>query len=469
MTLNIATISQHHTSSQKVKSSGRIATKKKAWIVRIAALSIVTYVIFFNLQNGLEMDDPLVVYSTLMPIHALLIMSVGWFFYKNPAKGKTGSELVSVIVPVYNQEAMVEIVVGAIYRSTYKNLEVIAVNDGSKDGTKEILDELKKKYPNLIVIHKNNEGKRKAVATGFNEAKGNFVVLIDSDSVIDKHAITEFMKTFNSNPQIGAVVGEAKVWNARKTWLTKCQDVWYDYAFNIHKTTESVFGSVMCCSGCLAGYRREAIANFIPYWVQAKIHNSDDRDLTSYAIATPWVKSELAPISKKLLESSAEYDDAEDRILTAQSLVEWKSEYVASAVVYTDVPEKIRGYLKQQTRWKKGYVRSNFFVSTFFWKKNPLMALIFYSEFMTTFTSPLIASIVLFYEPVILQHYWIPFVFVTGSLATGFFHGLDYKFRVPTTKNWLYKPFMNLIASFVLSWLIFPALWNYRKNQWLTR
>src|SRR5574338_795345 len=111
MTLHIATISQHHASSQKVKSSGRIATKKKAWIVRITALSIVTYVIFFNLQNGLEMDDPLVVYSTLMPIHALLIMLVGWFFYKNPAKGKVGSELVSVIVPVYNQEAMVEIVV----------------------------------------------------------------------------------------------------------------------------------------------------------------------------------------------------------------------------------------------------------------------------------------------------------------------------------------------------------------------
>ena len=469
MTSNITTLSQHQISSQKVKSGGRITTKKKAWIVRIAALSIVTYVIFFNLQNGFETDDPLVIYSTLMPIHALLIRSVGWFFYKNPAKGKAGSGLVSVIIPVYNQEAMVEIVVDAIYRSTYKHIEVIAVNDGSKDGTKEILDELKKKYPNLIVIHKNNEGKRKAVATGFNAAKGNFVVLIDSDSVIDKYAITEFMKAFNSNPQIGSVVGEAKVWNARKTWLSKCQDVWYDYAFNIHKTTESVFGSVMCCSGCLAGYRREAIANFIPYWVQAKIHNSDDRDLTSYAIATPWAKSELAPISKKLLESSAEYDDAEDRILTAQSLVEWKSEYVASAVVYTDVPEKIRGYLKQQTRWKKGYVRSNFFVSTFFWKKNPLMALIFYSEFMTTFTSPLIASIVLFYEPVILQHYWIPFVFVTGSLATGFAHGLDYKFRVPATKNWLYKPFMNLIASFVLSWLIFPALWNYRKNQWLTR
>lgn len=469
MTLNPPTTIQFKAATQKVAVNGRITTRKKAWIVRLTALTLISQVIFFNLQQGIELGDPLVIYSTLMPIHALIVMAIGWFFYRNPAKGKAGTDLVSVIIPVYNQKAMIEIVIDAIYQSTYSNIEIIAVNDGSTDGSKEILDQIQRKHPSLKVIHKKNEGKRKAVAEGFYSSNGRYVVLIDSDSVIDKHAITELMKAFNSNPKVGAVVGEAKVWNYRKCLLTKCQDVWYDYAFNIHKTTESVFGSVMCCSGCLASYRREAIENFIPYWVEAKIHNSDDRDLTSYAIAIPWAKKELAPISQKLLESSAQYDDAEDRILTAQAMVEWKSVYVATAVVYTDVPEKLRGYIKQQTRWKKGYVRSNFFVSSFFWKKNPLMAMIFYTEFMTTFTAPLIATIVLFYEPVILGRFWIPFVFIMGSLLTGLAQGLDYKFRVPKTKNWKYKPLMNLVASFVLSWLVFPALWNYRKNQWLTR
>ena len=164
-------------------------------------------------------------------------------------------------------------------------------------------------------------------------------ILIDSDSVVDKHAITEFMKTFDAHPKVGSVVGYAKVWNAKKNLLTKCQDAWYDYAFNIHKTTESRMGNVLCCSGCLAGYRREAIANFIPHWIKAKIQNSDDRDLTSYVIADKWAKSELAPIKNKLLAMGAEYDDAEDRILTAQSLVEWQSFYVSTAIVYTDVPE----------------------------------------------------------------------------------------------------------------------------------
>lgn len=459
----------HRKSRQRLSNDGKIMVSKKGWVVRIATLTGITLFMVYNLYQGSQLNDPLIVYSTLMPLHALEIFIVGWLFFRSPANGRVGNDLVSIIIPIYNQKSMIQTVIDSIYRSTYRNIEVIAVNDGSDDGTKEILDVLASKHPSLKVIHKNNEGKRKAVATGFFASKGNYIVLIDSDSVVDEHAITEFMKTFNANPTVGAVVGYAKVWNAGKSILTKCQDVWYDYAFNIHKTCESTFGSVLCCSGCLAGYRREAIANFIPYWIKAKIHNSDDRDLTSYAIATPWAKSELAPFPKKLMESMAQYDDAEDRGLTAQALVEWKSVYVPTAIVYTDVPDKLKGYLKQQKRWKKGYVRSNFFVSAFFWRKNPLMSLVFYTEFMTTFTAPLITLIVLVYEPFVLRQFWIPLVFLGGQLLIGLAAGLDYKFRDPTAKNWMYKPLMNLVASFVLSWLIFPALWNYRKNEWLTR
>lgn len=454
---------------QRVSNDGKIVVSKKAWAVRIAALASIAAIIANNLYQGILLDDPLVVYSTLMPLHALEVFLLGWFFYRSPAKGKVGNDLVSVIIPIYNQESMIETVIDAIYNSTYKNIEVIAVNDGSKDGTKQVLDNLAKKYPTLKAIHKRNEGKRKTVAAGFYASKGEFIVLIDSDSVVDKHAITEFMKTFDANSNVGAVVGYAKVWNASKNLLTKCQDVWYDYAFNIHKTCETTFGCVLCCSGCLAGYRREAIANYIPYWIQARIHNSDDRDLTSYAIATSWAKTHLAPLSQKLMQSMAQYDDAEDRGLTAQALVEWKSVYVPTAIVYTEVPDNLKGYIRQQKRWKKGYVRSNFFVSGFFWRKNPLMSLIFYTEFMTTFTAPLITLIVFFYEPFILQQFWVPLAFLIGQLLVGLAAGLDYKFRDPITKNWMYKPLMNLVASFVLSWLVFPALWSYRKNEWLTR
>jgi hyaluronan synthase len=455
--------------AQKVSPEGRIIVSKKGWCVRIATLAGMIGMALYNIYMGLALNDMLVVYATLVLIHSILILSVGWFFYRNPARGKAGIDLVSVIIPVYNQKGMIETVIDAIFRSTYQHIEVIAVNDGSKDGSRDVLNALAKKYPSLKVVHKKNEGKRKAVATGFYAAKGKYVILIDSDSVVDEDAITEFMKTFNSNPMIGAVVGQAKVWNANKNVLTKCQDAWYDYAFNIYKICESSFGNVTCCSGCLAGYKREAIADFIPYWAASKIQYSDDRALTNYAIGNAQFKKAFTPLVKRLAESTSKYDDSEDRLLTVQSLIEWKAVYVASAIVYTDVPEKLRGYFRQQQRWKKGYIRSNFFASVFFWRKNPLMSLIFYTDFMTTFTLPLIIFTVLFYEPFILKQELTPLIFLAGLLLMGLSQGLDYRFRDKTSTNWMYKPLMNLMSTFVLSWLLFPSLWTLKKNEWLTR
>jgi hyaluronan synthase len=456
--------------NQTISYEGKIVVKRRGWILRVAALVGLVAVMEYNIQQGLFLGSSLIVYSTLMPLHTFVVLLVGWIYYRNPAKyGVAKNDLVSVIIPVFNQQAMIRHVIEAIYKSTYENIEVIAVNDGSKDNTKNILDQLAKEYPSLKVIHKSNEGKRIAVAAGFYHSKGTYVVLIDSDSVVDKKAIREFMKAFDSDPKIGSVVGYAKVWNSKKNLLTKCQDCWYDYAFNIHKTTESTLNTVMCCSGCLAGYRREAIERFIPYWIAAKIQNSDDRDLTTFVYANKWGKEHLAPISEKIMKASANYDDSEDRMLTAASLVEWKSVYVASAIVYTEVPENMRSYIKQQTRWKKGYVRSNFFASTFFWKKNPIIAFIFYIEFMTTFSAPAIILIVFVYTPIMFNHYWIPIVFVIGSMVVGLAQGVDYKYRDHSTTTWQYKPLMNLFASFGLAWLVIPAILTIRKNQWLTR
>ena len=457
-------------SERQAKAQGELVrVSKKTWVMRSVAIAALTFFMFYNLTIAWLMWDPLIIYSTLMPLHTLIVFIVGWIFFRNRATGQVPDNLVSVIVPVYNQEKLIGDVINAVLKSTYQNIEVIAVNDGSKDGTGKILDALAEKNSKLQVIHKPNGGKRTAVAAGFYASHGEYIALIDSDSVVDKKAIEHFMKTFSANPKVGGVVGKCKVLNANRNFLTKCQDAWYDYAFNIHKTAESTFGAVLCCSGCLAAYRRVTIARFIPFWAEKTVQNSDDRDLTSYAIATPWAKSELAPLSFQLMKNMAKYDDSEDRGLTAQTLIEWETVYVPSAVVYTEVPERGKAYIRQQTRWKKGYIRSCFFVSAFFWKKNPLMALIFYLEFMSTFVGPALIFAIYFYAPSVRQLYWIPFTYLAGQLLIGLAAGLDYKCREPETKNWKYKPIMNLIASFVLPWLVIPALWTYKKNRWLTR
>jgi hyaluronan synthase len=464
---------------QKIGKSGRIYVSKKAWAVRsitmIAILAIIAYTILLSLQTS----DIIVLASVIFPLHSLTALAIGWVFFKSPVAGKVGEEeggdndLVTVIIPVYNQQAMIESVIDAIFQSTYKNLEVVAVNDGSKDGTKEILNRLAAKYyPMLKVIHKKNEGKRKAIASGFYNSKGKFLVFIDSDSIVDKNAIMELLKAFKGDSQVGGVVGHAKVWNADKNALTKCQDVWYDNSFNVRKSAESYFGSVTCCSGCLSGYRREAIANYLPYWTESKTPIADDREMTSYLISPRKIKAIMAPsrAAAKMMEWMARYDDAEDRGLTGQALLDWKAVYVPTAIVYTEAPEKMKVFIKQQKRWKKGTLRVNFFVSAFFWRKNPVMAfLIFYMEFMHTFISPLLVTTAFIYEPLVLGNYWVPLLLFLSLVFMGIAQGADYKFRDPSSKNWYYKPLENMLAAFVLSWLIFPAVWSLRKNEWGTR
>ncbi len=439
------------------------------WLVRITTIICLGIIVYLTLTTGLSYGDPMVVYSTIMPLHTLIVFIVAWFVFKTNLRGSTKGDLASVIIPIYNQKELIETVVDAIYNSTYKNLEVIAVDDGSRDGTGEILEALRSKYPELIVIRKPNGGKRTAVAQGFYKSKGKYIILIDSDSVVEKNAIERLIMAFEENPKAGGVVGNGRVWNAHKNLLTRLQSAWYDYSFNIHKKCESTFRAVLCCSGCLAGYRRESIEDYIPYWAASGVQYSDDRALTTYTVAEPWVKKDLTSLPLKLMESMSQYDDADDRGLTAQTLFTWETIYVPTAIVYTDAPETLKKYLKQQIRWKKGYLRSNFFVSAFMWKKNPLMALIFYLEFMAAFTSPLILITVYLNAPLRLHDTLLPSTYLVGQVMIGLAAGLDFKARESWTKDWKYNMLMNIFLSLFLVWLIFPALWTIREKKWLTR
>ena len=159
------------------------------WLIRLTMIGCLSVIVYLTFITGLSYGDAMLVYSTLMPLHTVTVFIVAWFVFKPKLIEKTRGDLVSVIIPVYNQKEMIETVIEAIYNSTYKNLEVIAVDDGSKDGTGEILEALKSDYPGLMLVRKPNGGKRTAVARGFKESKGKFIVLIDSDSVVDKNAI----------------------------------------------------------------------------------------------------------------------------------------------------------------------------------------------------------------------------------------------------------------------------------------
>ena len=95
-------------------------------------------------------------------------------------------EKISVIVPVYNVEQYLERCVDSIINQTYKNLEIILVNDGSTDNSGQICDELAKKDDRIRVIHKKNGGVSEARNVGVKEISGEYIIFIDSDDYIDK-------------------------------------------------------------------------------------------------------------------------------------------------------------------------------------------------------------------------------------------------------------------------------------------
>jgi len=102
------------------------------------------------------------------------------------------THLISVIVPVYNAEQYVERCVNSICNQTYKNLEIILVNDGSKDTSKDICESLVAKDSRITLINQENGGSSIARNTGLKNATGNIISFVDSDDYIE-HNMLETM------------------------------------------------------------------------------------------------------------------------------------------------------------------------------------------------------------------------------------------------------------------------------------
>ena len=99
-------------------------------------------------------------------------------------------ELISVVVPVYNVEKYIDKCINSIINQTYKNLEIILVDDGSPDNCGNICDEYAKKDNRIIVIHKENGGLSDARNTGIEVSKGKYITFIDSDDYISDNYVS---------------------------------------------------------------------------------------------------------------------------------------------------------------------------------------------------------------------------------------------------------------------------------------
>ena len=94
------------------------------------------------------------------------------------------SPIISVIIPVYNVEKYLPKCIDSVISQTYKNLEIVLVDDGSSDKCSDICDQYAKHDKRIKVIHKKNEGVNEARITGFRESKGQYITFIDSDDYV---------------------------------------------------------------------------------------------------------------------------------------------------------------------------------------------------------------------------------------------------------------------------------------------
>lgn len=113
------------------------------------------------------------------------------------------SPLVSIIIPCYNQGLYVREAIDSAVGSTYKNIEIIVVNDGSTDETATILASIN--HPNVQVYSQDNQGVCAARNMAIKKAQGEYILPLDADDLISSHFVEEAVATFSSHESVGIV------------------------------------------------------------------------------------------------------------------------------------------------------------------------------------------------------------------------------------------------------------------------
>lgn len=448
-----------------------ISAETWRWL-KIAAVAccLVPLTLLVGLRFARWSNDPLLtVYGIIVLLITTKVMFVSFTFYRDPSRHGasvlplTGAPLATLLVACKDDVDVIGRCVVSMIDQSYPSKEVIVIDDGSTDGSYELLQALAAENPGVFTLLRNDEsiGKKRALVRALEGARGEYLIFTDSDCVLDEDAVAQMGQAFARKPDIGAVSGDARALNADRNILTRIQDTWYDGQFSIWKATESVFGSVSCVSGPLAGFRREAIWNYFPAWAAdsflgREFRFATDRQLTGYVLGQEWKGAKL----------KAEHVDSPFVKEVDYPAQRWRIEYVKSAMVWTNVPDTMKSMVRQQTRWKKSFIRNLAFSWTFYWRRGLAAGALFYAHALLVVAAPFMAFRHLIWAPA--HGAWLlSGLFIAGVMLKGGIWAVAYRIQNPGCGRWVYRPLMSLMSTFLFSWLLIYSLATVRKQIWV--
>ena len=171
--------------------------------------------------------------------------------------GEQYEPFVSIIVPAYNEERVIEATLRSLLNSDYDNFEIIVVDDGSQDRTSEVVREHFGEQPLVRLFTEPNAGKAAALNLGLRHAKGDVIVALDADTQFPGNTIRMLARRF-VDPEIGAVAGNAKVGN-RINIVTRWQALEYITSQNMDRRAFASLNCITVVPGSVGAWRRNLI------------------------------------------------------------------------------------------------------------------------------------------------------------------------------------------------------------------
>lgn len=350
--------------------------------------------------------------------------------------------VLTVIIPAYNEGPMVEKTIDSVASADYPQgrLEIFVVDDGSRDDTWDYISRAAQRYPDMVTAIRfpENRGKRAALSTGFRRARGEVLVTIDSDSIIERDTLLAIAGPFR-DPSVGAVAGRVSVYNRREGLIPRMLHVRFILSFDFLRAAESTYRTVYCVPGALAGYRASVVRKVLPEWetqtfLGAACTFGEDRALTNYIL-------------------QAGYD----------------SVYQRSAVVYTIVPTTYRKLTKMLLRWDRSYVREELRLARILWRR-PLVPCIttFVERTITNLRFPVsyatlgMLLVLMFQDPATL---------LRVAMSIGIVSLLYTLYYLRSERSWdfVYGIAYAYFSFIALTWIFPYAVVTARARSWMTR